>query len=189
MDPLTAAGTFATIVGLLANFKAERSGSDLPDFIEWLKEKHQESIALVISSNTQLEQALSILLATNHDELVSRLKIITDQLAVVAQKVEGFGPLVNLTQSSPNVSPQALSILKQIFESHCDFVMEHKSFAGTNYIFIGAKRGQIEVDEPRFIDEDLESLVIGKYLRVEYTTKGTNKYYITRAGSELGKNT
>lgn len=82
------------------------------------------------------------------------MTVLIDQLAVVAQKVEGFGPLVDLTQSSPNISPQALSILKQIFDAHCECVMEHKSWAGTNYLFIGAGRGQIEVDEPRFIDED-----------------------------------
>jgi hypothetical protein len=127
-------------------------------------------------------------LATNHDELVSRLKSITDQLAVLAQKVEGFGPLVNLTQSSPNLSPQALSILKQIFDSNCECVMEHTNYGGTNYLFIGSKRGQIEADEPRFIEEDLESLVRNKYLRVEYTAKGTSKYYITRVGSEVGGN-
>lgn len=188
MDPLTAAGTFATIVGLLANFKAERSGSDLPEFIEWLKETHQDSLALVISSNTQLEQALSILLATNHDELVSRLKTITDQLAVVAQRVEGFAPLVNLTQLSPNISAQAFSILKQISESNAEFVMEHKSLSGTNYLLIGAGSGQIEAIEPKFLDEDFEALVKNKYLRVEYTSNGSSKYYITRAGSDLGKN-
>jgi len=76
MDPQSLAGLFATIVGLLSNFKAERSGSELSDFISWMRERHQEMLAQTISENKTLSTELSAVLATNHEELVARLSLI-----------------------------------------------------------------------------------------------------------------
>lgn len=51
MDPLSLAGSFATLVGLLANFKAERSGAELSDFMSWLRESHHEEIDSLVSES------------------------------------------------------------------------------------------------------------------------------------------
>ena len=54
MEPILAATTFATIVGLLCNFKSEHSSSDLSEFIDWLKEKDHTDIATSIEHNQLL---------------------------------------------------------------------------------------------------------------------------------------
>lgn len=183
MDPLTLAGTFATLVGLLSNFKAERSGAKLDEFMDWLREQHQDGLAQSISQNERLQVALSELLATNHDELVEKLKTITDQLSEVAKRVEGFDQLTTLVSAPSGLSPQAKSILGQMAKSGAKYVMEHKLQADIEYLLMDGGTGEIQATEPRFLSEDFASLVAGGYLRVDYTSKGTPRYYLTRTGT------
>lgn len=186
MDPLTLAGTFATLVGLLSNFKAERSGVELSEFMEWLREQHQDSLAQSISQNQQVQGALSALLATNHDELVARLKSITDQLSEMAKRVEGFDQLTTLVSASPGLSSQAKSILSQMAKSTAKFVMEHKTLSRTEYLLMDGGTGRIEAQEPQFLSEDFDALIASGYVRVEYTSNGTPRFYLTRAGAAAG---
>lgn len=181
---LDLAGSFASLVGLLANFKAERKGTDLPEFIEWLKAQHQEELARSISAHKEVEQALSKLLATNHEELVGRLKGITDQLAQIASGVEGFEQLVRLTHRGSTLSWQAVSILRQMSQSPAKFVMEHKTLGGTEFLLMDGASGRIKADESRFLMEDFEALVDAGLLRVEFASKGSRRFYVTRAGAE-----
>jgi predicted NBD/HSP70 family sugar kinase len=183
MDPLTLAGSFATVVGLLANYKAERSGATLDEFMEWMREHHQDALATSIDQNQRLRQALSLVLATNHDELVVRLHLITAQLSEIAGRVEGFRELASVMGNPSSLSPQAMSVLRQIANSSAKFVMQQKAYGGTRYLLMDGGTGDIEVPEPRYIDEDFEALASAGYLRVEFTSKGTPKYKITRAGT------
>lgn len=121
MDPLTAAGTFATIVGLLSNFKAERSGTELTEFTTWLKEKHFEEFAGAIERNSMLSKELSNVLATNHSLLVERLSQLDSRIAQLASQFEGFGGLANALNSQPTLSEQAISILRQLVESGAEW--------------------------------------------------------------------
>jgi len=188
MDPLTLAGTFATLVGLLANFKAERKGEDLPAFTEWLKSQHQDALAQAIASNAHLEAALGKLLETKHEELVGRLVHITDLLANVAKGVEGFSDVVQLTYPRQTLSAQARAILRQIATSSARYVMEHGTLArGREFLFIDGASGAVQADEPRFLEEDMEALVAAGLLRVDVTSKGTRRFYITREGMNLGR--
>lgn len=186
MDPFTLAGTFATLVGLLSNFKAERSSAELDEFIEWLREQHQDGLAQSISQNERVQAVLSGILATNHDELVARLRTITDQLSEVAKRVEGFDQLTTLVSVSPGLSSQAKSILRQMAKSTAKFVMEHKMLSGTEYLLMDGGTGEIQAQEPQFLSEDFEALVESGHLRVEYTSKGTPRYYLTRVGATAG---
>jgi len=183
MDPLTLAGSFATVVGLLANYKAERSGATLDEFMEWMREHHQDALASSIDQNQKLRQALSSLLATNHDDLVDRLHSITAQLSEIAGRVEGFRELALVMGSPSSLSQQAMSVLRQIADSPAKFVMQQKAYGGTRYLLMDGGTGDIEVKEPRYIEEDFEALANSGYLRAEFTSKGTPRYTITRAGT------
>lgn len=44
MDLTSGAGAFATIIGLLFNFKSQRSSGNRDDFILWLKQKQHDDI-------------------------------------------------------------------------------------------------------------------------------------------------
>ncbi|QRF62828.1 hypothetical protein [Variovorax paradoxus] len=191
MDPLTLAGTFATIVGLLSNFKAERSGASLDAFVEWLRESQNAGLAETIAQNKALADELSKLLSVNHQDLVSRLSTLQDQIASIASSIEGFGGLVNVLAAAPKLSSQARSILSQLVESRAQYAMEHKLSTGRppEIQFIGAPAaGQIQYDEPRFVNEDLDSLVAAGLLRVEFASKGSRKFFATREAIEFVRN-
>jgi hypothetical protein len=187
VDPLTIAGTFATIVGLLSNYKAERSGGRLDEFIVWLKERHQEQLASSIENSAELSTTITSILAINHEELVKRLSSMNEEIVRIGSKIEGFAELAQFLQPAPILSKQARSVLKQIVASGAKFVLEHKLSTGkpTEYVYIDGAVGHVVVEEPQFIAEDLETLITSGLLRMEFTSKGGKKYLYTRAGAEF----
>lgn len=189
MDALTAAGTFATIVGLLCNFKAERSGTELTEFTTWLKERHYEEVAATIERNSALSKELSNILATNHSLLVERLSQLDSRIAQLACQFEGFGSLANALNSKAPLSEQAISVLKQLVESGAEYFMEHKMFTGEpdEYFLIGGTDGKIKYADRRFIKDDLDSLVSADLVRLEFASKGSKKFFVTRTAAEFFK--
>lgn len=183
MDPLTTAGAFATIVGLLSNFKAEQSGSELTEFTKWLKEKHYEEVAAAIERNSTLSKELSKILATNHSDLVERLLQLDSRMTQLASQFEGFGGLANALNSKPALSEQAISILRQLVESGAEYFMEHKMFTGEpdEYQLIGGAGGKIAYADRQFIKDDLDSLVSANLVRLDLASKGSRKFFVTRA--------
>lgn len=186
MDPLTATASFATIVGLLSNFKSERSGTQLSDFIEWLKDKRHEDVVLSIEQNQMLAIQLKSLLSVNHQELVQRLNSLDEILASVASHIQTFSSLATTVKPSTVLSEQAISIVKQFAASGANECWEHKFLGpeGPSYQFIGGS-GELEVTEPRFIEDDLNTLVDLGILRLDYGSKGTRKFIITRQAMKL----
>jgi len=184
VDPLTAATSFATIVGLLSNFKSERSGTQLSEFTDWLKDKHHGDVAADIERNQLLAVQLKSLLALNHQELVQRLDSLDTVLASVASHVKTFSALATTVRPDSVISEQAFSIVKQFADSGANECWEQKYLGGTRYHFIGGA-GNLEVLEPRFIEDDLKTLVELRILRLEYGSKGTRKFIITRQAVQL----
>jgi hypothetical protein len=187
MDPLTAAGTVATIVGLLSSFKAERSGTELSEFTKWLKEKHYEEVASAIERNSSLSEELSKILATNHTDLVDRLAQLDSKIAQLASQFDGFGGLINVLHSKAVLSEQAISVLRQLLDSGAEYFIEHKMFTGKadEYHLMGGSCGYITYADRRFMKDDLNSLVYADLVRLELTSKGSKKFFITRAAAEF----
>lgn len=187
MDPLTAAGTFATIVGLLSSFKAERSGNELTEFTTWLKERHYEEVAATIGRNSELANQLSSILAMNHSMLVDRLSQIDSQIAQIAGRFDGFEGLANALNATAALSEQAISILRQLVGSGAEYFIEHKMFTGDpdEYLFIGGTSGKVDYADRRFIKDDLESLVSAGLVRLEFGSKGSKKFFVTRAAAKF----
>ena len=187
MDPLTAAGAFATIVGLLSNFKAEQSGTELSEFTKWLKDKHYEEVASAIERNSTLSKELAKILATNHTDLVDRLAQLDSRIAQIASQLDGFGGLAAVLYSKTILSEQAISVLKQLVDSGAEYFMEHKMFTGEpdEYQLIGGSGGNITYADRRFIKDDLNSLVSASLVRLEIPNKGSRKFFVTRAAVEF----
>lgn len=190
MEPLTAATSFATIVGLLSNFKNERSGTQLSDFIEWLKDKRHEDVAFNIEQNQTLSIQIKSILSVNHQELVERLNSLDEVLASVASHIHTFSSLAIAIKPGIALSDQAISIVKQFVESGANECWEQKFFGpeGASYQFIGGD-GSLNISEPRFIEDDLNTLVELGILRLDYGSKGTRKFIITRQAVKLADST
>lgn len=187
MDPLTAAGSFATIVSLLSNFRAEQSGTELTEFTKWLKEKHYEEVASAIERNSTLSKELSMILARSHTDLVERFAQLDSRIGQLASQFDGSGGLVNAPNSKAVLSEQAISILRQLVDSGAEYFMEHKMFTGAadEYQLIGGTGGNITYADHRFITDDLNSLVSANLVRLEFASKGSKKFFVTRAAAEF----
>lgn len=188
MDPLSAAMSFATIVGLLSNFKTERSGTKLDDFIEWLKEKHHEDIARSITQNQSLSSQLQSVLALNHQELVQRLDSLDQVLSSVAAHVETFSSLATTIRPSSVLSEQAITVVKQFVASGAKefWQTQYLGDTGPKFILMGVS-GNLDVAEPRFIEDDLNTLVELGILRLKYGSNGTKQFVITRQAVALAE--
>ena len=65
MDPLTAATTFATLVGLICNYRQEKGGRKALDhqkFIEWLEYHRHEELKNLIVNTAALQNELNNIL-------------------------------------------------------------------------------------------------------------------------------
>ena len=180
--------SFATIVGLLSSFKAERSGTKLDDFIEWLKEKHHEGIALSITQNQALSSQLQSVLALNHKELVQRLDSLDQVLSSVASHIEAFSSLATAIRPSSVLSAQAISVIKQFVASGAKefWQTQYLSDLGPKFMLVGAS-GNLDVTDPRFIEDDLNTLVELGILRLKHGSKGTKQFVITRQAVVLAE--
>jgi ABC-type transporter Mla subunit MlaD len=125
---MTLATSLATIIGLLSNFKAERSGTDMNEFMGWLREKNKADVAAAIERNDTLAAQLSSVLSANQEDLVARLASLNDALAQIAANISGFGRLAEELHHTPVMSKQAMSILRQLVASKASCVMELKRF-------------------------------------------------------------
>ncbi|OYY73225.1 MAG: hypothetical protein B7Y40_10455 [Gammaproteobacteria bacterium 28-57-27] len=187
MDPLTAANALATLVGLLSNFKAERTGTELTEFTTWLKERHYQEVATAIERNSTLSKELSNILATNHSLLVERLSQLDSQIARLANQFDGFGSLANALNSKAPLSEQAMSVLRQLVKSGAEYFMERKMYTEEpdEYFLFGGSGGRIKYADRQFIKDDLDSLVSAGLIRQELTTQGGKKFFVKRAAAEF----
>lgn len=182
MDLVSGAGAFATIVGLLCNFKSERSGNDIKEFILWLKDTRHEDIADSINRNNELSENLEKLFRTSHEELLDRLNSLDKLLSSIASHVPDFSGLAVSIYPQRLISDQAVSVLKQLVDSGAKEFMEHAMSNGqpNKYYLLGGASGQIEYSEPRYLEDDLEKLVQIGLLHLKFASKGSRRFLITR---------
>lgn len=181
MDPLTGATLFATIVGLLSNFKSERSGCELSEFIEWLKQKNHEDVVSSIVANKALVSDLSQLLSANHNELCEKLSALNDVIAGIASNIPVFSALAVSTNPGSIISEQAVEIVRQLVDSGAKEFIEIKVMSGEpdTYQLMGGP-GAIKYSEPRFMEDDLNTLVGLGLLHLEFGSRGSRRFQITR---------
>lgn len=181
MDPMIGAGAFATIVGLICNFKSERSGTNIKEFLAWLQEKHHDDIATSIQNNKNLYQQLSNIMAINHQQLLERLESLDKLLSSVAGHVQEFSGLVITLYPRIDISDQAVSILKQLVTSGAKLFMEKTAMSSPDeYILIKGDKGKISYSEPQFMEDDLNTLVDLGFLRLDFGSHGSRRFYVTR---------
>ena len=183
MDAMTLSTTFATIVGLIINFKNERHSNDIQELINWLNDNGQSRYVEIINQNTDLRNQISLLLHQNHQEILNKLTHLNEIMIGIASKIDGLQGFANSFQTNYELSDQAIDVLRQFVNSDCQEIWEMKLSTGQiknrNYILVG-NGGNINYDEHRFIEDDFNSLVDLGLIASELSTKGTQKFKITR---------
>lgn len=189
MDPLTISTAFASIVGLLYNFKSERnskSDDEYSEFIEWLQSKNYDQLLKDISLNKQLGMSIKSLLSQNHETVISKLSAIDESLILLASKVNGLKEISESITPNVNLSSQAISVLKQLEASGGSLFVEIDNWDGLAYNIMDAT-GTIEFEEQRFIKDDLEQLISLNLLTLDFNDDGNRLFRITRSCVRLLK--
>ncbi|WP_420426936.1 hypothetical protein [Algiphilus sp.] len=188
MEPLTAATTFAGIVGLISNFKSERratSADEYQEFIDWLGSKRHQAVLDEIGSNHLLGLSIKGLLSQNHEQVMSVLDSLNESVSKLAAHIQGLAPIAQAVTPNAALSEQAVSILEQLERSRGSFFLELKTSDGTGYHIMDGAGGLIEIEETRFVDDDLESLCSLGLLRPDRNSQGHRLWRITREAVKL----
>jgi len=190
MEPLTLASAFATIVGLLNMFKQERKseadqGRDA--FLSWLDEHRFGDLKKAIESSHQLLTEIDGVLRQDRDVLLTRLKNIDEILATLASKIEGFGDISRALHPGMTLSDQAISVLRQFVQSDAKEFLKWASSQGDEVAFLRLLNatGDIQIEDKRFIDDDLATLVNFGLLHFRMSSQGSEIYGITRNSVKL----
>ena len=179
MDAITLANSFAAMVGLLVSFQSTRDETNLSDFLEWLRENNNANTAHIIENNTELQQQLSIFISQNHDEVMMQLSTLNNLMVSIASRMDGLSGLALKFNDTYGLSDQAINVLHQFVNSKSKSIYRVETIDGeVNYLLMSD--GNIEYDDSRFIDADVQSLVDNKLITKEALSSSDFSYGITR---------
>jgi len=181
MDPITLSTTLASLVGLICNFKQEKKDQkelSSKEFVEWLEfHKHRDLKNLILHTHN-LSSEIDSLLKQNHELILTKLNKIDDILASLLSHFKGLQGIVQLLKPNSQLSDQAISILRQFVNSNSDefgIIIN-----GIEYCLILTSGGSMDVEDQRFLKDDLNTLVELGFLYPRIGSKGSQFYGITR---------
>lgn len=191
MEPLTMVSTFATIVSLLSIWKSERADSDpsqqtVDQYVEWLRRHEFAQLADALCENEAALSSISDLLTSNHEEVLEKLAVIENVVIDVAGQIGELRPLANAFGVASRISDQAVSLLRQMNDGETSSLLEVNSSSGRQLLRLDGKGQSLNVSEPRFLNDDLETLCEFRLMRPDYNSKGDRIFRITREGAVVG---
>jgi hypothetical protein len=186
MDPLTLPMAFATIVGLICNFKQEHKDqreTRMQDFLEWLDEHRHQQIKEYINQNTALLEAIDKYLKRNYDSTTQQLTYIENMLASLLSRIDGLDNIVQAVKPNFELSEQAIDILRQLTNSTSESILNISTNEGTSLMLL--QGGCIKFSDERFLSDDLKTLVDLGLLNLGDNKNGDEIYGITRNAVKL----
>lgn len=179
MDAITLANSFAAIVGLLVTFQSTRDEANISEFLEWLRENNNTNTANIIENDIELQQQLSAFIGQNHDAVMSQLSKLNNLMVSVASRIDGLSGLASKFDVNYGLSNQAISVLRQFVDSNSKSIFRVETTDG-EVTYLLTSDGNIEYDDDRFIDADVQSLVENRLIVKENSPSGDSIYGITR---------
>jgi hypothetical protein len=182
MEPFN---SFATILGLVSAYKAEgraRDGDEHNEFMKWLSEKRHKALIEELNNNHILSLQVKQMLGRNHDELIQSIESLDRLLMQLATQFEDFKGVVHAIEPKIELSEQAVDILYQFDKSGASKFLEVNSKDGSSYLFLdGPSSGGLDINEPRFVHDDLSQLCKLGLLELGYNSQGSRLFKITRS--------
>ncbi len=188
MSPIEASTIFATLVGLICNWKQERGSvatERFQDFLRWLTNHNFQALRSQIVESTEIEQALHKLLRQDSAILSQKLDLVCRGLSALSDRIEVLAPISHAINASREgaLSDQAIRILKHFDQTDAERLIlldspQPSKFAlmpGTFY----------DVAAPKFLADDIASLeFFGLIRRLHDTYDGSaGMFTLTRLGS------
>ncbi len=191
MEPLSSAtAALASIVGLIGQFKASRDserGKDYDEFVQWLAETRHDELRSLIEANQLTAISLKAILNQSNQVLDASLRKIDEAIASFSTTVAGFDQLGKSLHPNSVLSDQAISILRQTDCLDASKILLVEDWDGSNLMVLDGNGGDIEIEQNRFLESDLDQLVSLNLLILGRNSQGNRIWTFTRAASELLK--
>lgn len=193
MEPMVAATSFATIVSLLADFVAHRGanqGKSFDEFMAWLSEQRHEEVKSLLELNTTATIGIKALLNQTQREILDRLRSLDKSFATLAAGVESYRGLAQAIHPTAVLSDQAVSLLQQFHDSGASKILEVEYQEGTKSLLIvdGPTGGELSVSDPRFLEDDLTTLVELGLLGLSHNGRGDRLLSFRRSAARFVEN-
>ncbi len=189
MDPLTAAGSFASIVGLVANFASGRGHQDvleIREFMEWLRFHGHHEVLAQIESNAAATASIKAALSEGKHELLARLGNIESLLTALTIDQGSLHALAVSVNPARSLSPQSIAILHAFEQASAGKALLMQDLEGESLIFLdGARQSSYSPSEPRFFLADLKELVELQLLEADRNGQGKKLFLVTRRGATV----
>ena len=188
MDPMSTTTTFATIISLLADFVAHRGAAQAKSFDEfmiWLSEQRHDEIKALLELNTTTTIGIKALLGESQREILDRLQSLDRSMASFAAGFDAYRGLAQAAHPAAALSVQAISLLHQFYDSGASKILAIQQFDGTRSLPIvdGPTNGELKITDPRFLDDDLATLVGLELLGFDNNSKGDRLYSLRRSAA------
>ncbi len=185
MDLISA---FTTVVSLIGQFRSERSGlaaADFNEFLIWLAEANHSELKTLVEQNSRKVIGIKALLNEQYEVFHERLEMLDSALAAYASSLPGFSDLTEGLKPQAAISDQALKILQEFDSSGASkFIVEDSLDDIVALLYLDADDG-IAIEDVRFLEDDLNTLVNLQLLRHGHNSRGEVIYHLTRAASSL----
>jgi hypothetical protein len=179
MDLTTAAVTITQLIGLYRQEAGARTDCTHREFIEWLEYHRHGEIKELITHTFHLQSQVDDLLRRDHDEIIAKLDQVNQIVADILARVDGLASVTVKIVPNLGLSDEAIGMLRLLAKSE------------SGELFSPGE-GQLIVDaclykstDPKFLQDDLDSLVTHTFFSIDYSERGKPFYRITRRGAQF----
>ncbi len=169
-------------MGLISIFKQERKSKQDQNreaFFRWLDEHRHQDLKEFILRTKELSSEIDRALHEDHEIMLNKLDKIDEIVVSILSQVSGISGIAHAMHPNSGVSEQAVSILRQLVSSGQTEIWVHSSMDGTD-LLLSPKGGRIKIEDSRFLEDDLKTLVDLNLLLPRTTSRGTQFYGVTR---------
>ncbi|MBT2118120.1 hypothetical protein KK141_15875 [Dyella sp. LX-66] len=153
----------------------------------WLSEQRHDEIKSLLELNTNTTIGVKALLSENQREILARLQSLDRSMANFAAGFDAYRGLAQAAHPASGLSSQAISLLNQFYDSGASQILAIQYYDGTRTLPIvdGPSGSELQITDPRFLDDDLATLVELGLLGLDHNGKGDRMYSFRRSAARF----
>lgn len=180
--------TFATLVGLICNFRQEKGAREALDhqkFVEWLEYHRHEEIKNTIVGQAALQAEVDKLLRSDMAQMLQKMNELSGIMVAMMGRLDEFKSFAAVAAPKAELSEQAIIILCIFAKSNSERLWYSNDWNGNWSLMPDRAETSISVYEPRFIRDDLIQLEAMGFLEVKPNGRNGLVCQLTRSGSRF----
>ena len=185
MDPIAGVGLILSLIPLYLREQDKNKASSKEDFYAWLLEHKFQDVKNCITNNFALDAEITNALKMNHEELLSRLDGINEQLARILCGIDCFRALAKTIAPTAFLTKNQEELLRAMVNCGCTYLGLSRALNDIVYNSDVTAINLSKVDE-KFIIQSADVLANQGFLTRRAMRSNNNGYvyYLTEAGQD-----